>query len=348
VDAIPAVAVEVAWEDIVELVDGHPLLSAGRHDAAAARAAVEAAAAAPNPSLAATAAYALAKDGSGSAIEWGLGLSIPLGWVAGRRARSEAAGKEAMVVDAVAGAVRMDVLLELQALYWSLVYEQGRSEALAELDLQMDALVRSVSRRVESGEARPVEATLVEIEAEEVAGELERAGTALAARRAQLAIWLRVRGGRPLVATGDLSDLPTPMTAERARELVRSGHPSVIAAAARIDKSRALVEVERRSRLPSFALEAFTDQELDRSAYGLGAAIDLPGSAGPRPRLPSRGICSKRNGSSSRPTPSTPSPGASRASPWPPATRSGSCRWRCRSRRPWSAPISSARRRSSS
>ncbi|MBW1873153.1 MAG: TolC family protein, partial [Deltaproteobacteria bacterium] len=53
-------------------------------------------------------------------------------------------------------------------------------------------------------------------------------------------------------------------------------HPAIAAAKARVQVLRAKVTIEQRARVPSFSIEAFTDHELDRRAYGVGLAIDLP------------------------------------------------------------------------
>ena len=267
---------KATWEDIVKLVDAHPLIVAGRHEVAAARAAVDAAGAVPNPSVEATSAYGQAIDDSASRVEWGLALSIPLGWIAQRGAKMEAADAEARVADSEATALRRDLLLQLRVLFWNLVYEQERVMALGELSSQTDALANTVRRRVDKGEARPVEATRIEVEAETISGDLEAARSILSSLRSQLALWLGVRPGQRLVAVADLSRLPRPMASKRARKRALIEHPAVIAAEAHIQALISNVAVERRARVPSVSVAAFTDHELDRRASGVGLAIDLP------------------------------------------------------------------------
>jgi cobalt-zinc-cadmium efflux system outer membrane protein len=276
VDRAEGTEVRVTWQDIERLVDEHPRVAAGRQRHAAARAAVDAAGAVPNPSLEGTTAYGQARDGSASRVEWGLELSIPLSWIAGRRAKKKAASAEARVVDAQSMALRRDVLLQLRTLFWSLVYEQERVSALAELSQQTSVLAETVNRRVEKGESRPVEATRVEVEAEKIAGDLSVARSSLDVRRAQLGLWLGVPRDKKLTAVADLEKLPHPITEPRARELVRTGHPTVVVAEARVQALEANLSVERRARVPASSIQAFTDHELDRSAYGVGLAIDLP------------------------------------------------------------------------
>ncbi|MBW2732523.1 MAG: TolC family protein [Deltaproteobacteria bacterium] len=268
--------IRVTWQDIVKLVAGHPRIAVGNQKTAAARAAVDAAGAVPNPRLEANTAYGQARDSSASRIEWGLGLSIPLGWIAQRGAKIEAADAEAKVADAESKALRRDVLLQLRVLFWNLVHNQERVTALAELSSQTATLAKTVKRRVERGESRPVEATRVEIEAEKVAGELALARSTMKTRRIQLGLWLGVRKGQKLTAVADLAKLPQPISATRARSQTLSSHPAVVAAQARVQALTAAVSIERRARIPGVSIKAFTNHELDRTAYGVGLAVDLP------------------------------------------------------------------------
>ncbi len=268
--------VAVSWPDIAKLVDTHPQLAAARFKTDAAYAAVDAAGAIPNPSLELGLSEGEALDGSISRGEWGVGLSIPLSWIAERGPLMDVADAEVVAVDAESKALRRDVLLQLRSLFWRLVYEQERVAVLSELNAQTEVWVRSVQQRVEKGEIRPVEATRVEVEAERVAGELELAQAALHMRQAQLGLWLGARGGETILAMANLSELPSFVTEELAREQVKTMHPGIVASKARVDALSAQTSLEYRMRVPQVSLEAFAEHELDRRAYGVGLAIELP------------------------------------------------------------------------
>jgi outer membrane protein, heavy metal efflux system len=269
-------AVTVTWADLVRLVDQHPRLAAGQAQIAAARGAVRAAGSVPNPTLEATLGYGRARDGGGSGVEWGLSLTIPLGWIAQRRSRVDAAEAEVDAATAEAQAVRREVLAQLGALFWSLAHDQARVDALAVLDAQTAGLARAVILRVAKGEARPIEQPRVEVEREKVAGELEAARISLEARRARLAMWLRVPAGRRLTAAADLSASPTPLDPRTVRAWIRARHPLLAAARARVRGLEAELRTERRARVPSVGIKGFTEHELDRRVYGAGLSIELP------------------------------------------------------------------------
>ncbi|MFO8070890.1 MAG: TolC family protein [Polyangia bacterium] len=268
--------IRITWTDVVELVDAHPTVAAGRKQVVAARAEVDAAGAIPNPSVEGATAYGQARDSSASRVEWGLSLSIPFDWLARRGARIDAAGAEARATEAESEALRRDVLLQLRLMFWNLAYEQDRVAALTALKQETAALATTVEKRVEKGESRPVEATRVSIEAEKIAGELAMARSVLKTRQAQLGLWLGVTGKKRIIAVADLTKLPRPLSAETARAKVRGAHPAIRAAEAKVRALSSNVSTERRARIPSFSLRAFTGHELDRTAYGVGLAVDFP------------------------------------------------------------------------
>jgi len=274
--SVPADAIAVTWPEIVQMVDRHPRLVAGRLQIAAARAAAMAAGAVPNPTLEATLGQGRARAGDARRSEWGLALAIPFGWMGQRGSRVDAARAEVAAVEAESAALRREVLLELRTRFWQLAYEQARVASFEALATATTALVRTVQARVEKGETRPIESTRVEIELEKVQAELDEARTSLAARRAGLALWLRPPAGRALAARADLAQLPSVMGLPEALARTRATHPAVLTARSRTRVRAAELDVERLARVPTVSLKAFLTSELDRQAIGAGLAVDLP------------------------------------------------------------------------
>jgi cobalt-zinc-cadmium efflux system outer membrane protein len=268
--------IKIGWPDIVRLADQHPAPSVGRWGVAAARGAADAAGTLPNPSLDATLTRGETPEGLRDRLEWELGLTVPLGWIAQRGHLVRAASAQVDVSREEARAIRRDVLLELRSLFWNQAYEQARVAALDTLHEQTAELVRLVSRRVERGEARPAEATRVEIELEMVAGELDASRVTLGARRDQLKLWISGAGSREVVVEADFGDVPEVPDLEEALATARSRHPGLGASRARV---RALVSeagAERMARVPGIELRGFTARELERRTWGGGIALGLP------------------------------------------------------------------------
>jgi cobalt-zinc-cadmium efflux system outer membrane protein len=230
----------------------------------------------PNPTFEAGLGRGQARTGNESRAESELALSIPFGWIAQRGSKIEAAGAEVDVALAESKASRRDVLLQLRTLFWGLAYEQARVGVLETLVAQTSKLAQTVRRRVETGEVRPVEAPLVEIELERVTGELEAARTLLLARQAALARWLAVPPDQTLVANADLSALPLVLDREAALAKARSADPALMIVSARSRVLAADVRTERKAPIPSFSLRGFATDELDRKAYGVGISVDIP------------------------------------------------------------------------
>jgi len=273
---LPADVVKVTWPDIVGLVDRHPGLAAGAFQVDAARAAVHTAGALPNPTLEATGGRGLARVGDDSRGEWGLALSMPLGWIAQRESKIEAAQAAADVAVAEQSALRRDVLLQLRTMFWNLADAQARVAWLDMLEVQTSTLVRTVKRRVDKGEARPVEATRVEIELEKVDGELEAATTSLSTRQAEFGLWIGAPAGKTIVAVADLDALPIAPDRETALAKARATHPALALARAETRSLEADVSTEKMARVPAFSITGFTASELDRQAYGVVVGVDVP------------------------------------------------------------------------
>ena len=275
-DRAASAAVRLTLDDLTALVDHHPLLAASRHTHSAALAAVDAAGAAPNPELEATFAYGRARETPDDRFEWGLALSIPLDWIARRGGRMAAARAGATLAEAEAAVLRREVVETLHTLFFAVVEAEERVAVLEEMYRQATALRDTVTRRVDMGEVRPVEAVRIAVEADKIGGDLSSAEETVKGRRARFARWLGGAGGRTVVAVADLAKLPSPMTAAEAAAAVRRAHPMVIAETARLRSLEAEVEVARRERTPSLSARVFTDHELDRRAYGGGVSIALP------------------------------------------------------------------------
>lgn len=269
-------AVKVTWPELVRLVEQHPRLAVGNSQIDAARAGVRVAGAVPNPGLETTVGQGRARSGDGSRVEWGLALNLPLGWIAQRQARISAAEAEVDVAVAESRTLRREVLLALRTLFWNLAYEQARVAAFEALEAQTITLVETVQRRVEKGEARPVEATRVEIELDRVRNELDAARTALSSRQAVLALWLRAPAGQSVVAVADLGTLPVAIDRDSALAKARAIHPTLLVAWARTQALAAELDSEKRARVPSVSLTGFTAHELDRRAFGVGMGVTLP------------------------------------------------------------------------
>jgi cobalt-zinc-cadmium efflux system outer membrane protein len=91
-----------------------------------------------------------------------------------------------------------------------------------------------------------------------------------------LALWIGVPPGKTLMPVADLDSLPVPPGRDEALSMARRSHPSLDSARARTRSLEAEVGVEKRARVPAFGLTGFSSHELDRRAWGVGLAAELP------------------------------------------------------------------------
>lgn len=272
----PSEEVRVEWNNVLEMVEEHPAIQSQSHRIEAAKSGVKAAGAVPNPELEGTAGYGMANDGSESRIEWGLSLSIPLDWLGKRSARIDVASAEVRATELKREALRRDVLLQLRLLFWELLYNQERVNALRQLSAQTDGLAKIVQTRVDSGESRSVEAVQVKVEAQKIFGELVLAQSELQISQNRLGTWINSDSRRVLVAVGDATILPVIPPASIPVEKLLASHPDLRAEEAQLAVTSAAIKTEKKERIPEFAVAPFYDSELDRRAVGVGLSIGLP------------------------------------------------------------------------
>ncbi|MDR0965712.1 MAG: TolC family protein [Myxococcales bacterium] len=268
--------VQVTWPDLVALVERHPRLEAGQLDIDAARAGVAAASAIPNPELEVSLDYGTESLSDASIVEWDVSLTMPLGWIAKRGLQMAAAEADVERARAEVQLQRREVLRQLRMLFWNLLEAQARAASLETLEAQTTALLRTVERRVDQGEARPIEVVRAGLELDRVTGELEAARATLRARRTALSLWLGVPLDTEIVAIADLETLPTASSREGALATAREQHPSLALAQTRARALESEVAIEKRARVPEFSLKVFVAHEVERQAYGGALTIDLP------------------------------------------------------------------------
>ncbi len=264
-DGSPARIVTVSWPEIVGVVDQHPAVAAGRFMVEAARGAASAAAAVPNPTLEATVGQGRAVDGDdsrqrvGPRPERAPRLDRPTR-IEGRSGRGRGRRRRGREPDAAArrAARAADPVLEPGVRAGPGGVARGTRGA----DRGAGEHGPQAGRE---GRGSPGRRAPRRDRAREGRSELEAARTSLAARQAQLALWLGVPAGTTVVAAADLSALPAAMDLDTALAKLRASHPA-LAGRQGVESahSKPRSSTEKRARLPAFSLTAFTTHELDR------------------------------------------------------------------------------------
>ena len=268
-------ALRLGWDDIVVRSAGHPRSAANRARVAAAAAAVDSAGAIPNPTLEVAVGRGYARSGDDARTEWEAAVEVPLSWAVRRGPRIEAAEYAVKAAQDDARGASIEILMGLSDLFWQVAHDQELTLALDALAAETSTIADGIGRRVESGEARPIERLKIEVEREAILGDAAAAHILLASRATQLATWLGLESSN-VVVTADFESLPKVPELRSTRALARAHHPSIRAAEARTSELSAVLDGQRRDRIPALSVRGFAQHELDRRAYGAGLMVDLP------------------------------------------------------------------------
>ena len=219
-------------------------------------------------------AESLEGDHKGRSGEVELELDLPLpgryrNAVSAARANLEASRHET-------AALKRRLYTELAADFWGIARDQ---EWLRRLELSRQALSEMVSlaqKRVDLGEARPVDLLRFEIEAASLNSEIRAAEVQARAKRRNLARELNLSLHEELQVKA-VFDLPgEPLVFEELLDRQQRSHPERLATRLRSEAAMSGLSAARWGRLPDPSLRFFAGQELDAKEIGLGLEIPLP------------------------------------------------------------------------
>ncbi|MGI5860766.1 MAG: TolC family protein [Myxococcales bacterium] len=263
------------WSDVAALIDNDPRIDEARFRSEEARSAFDLARRAPNPIVELQVGRTVSSEPA-RRPDLGLQLTVPLDWLNDRGLRLDAASSEARAAELDALATRLATTRHLRELFIRLAVEQARLRELKVLEADTEQLVRLVSLRVEKGESRPIEKPRAEVELEKVRLELATVAADEETYRKQLATWLAGLPDAGFRVEVDLAALPELPSLEDAIAEALGQHPELRAAQTRLEARQAEIGIERRKRLPRFALNAYAEQEPERRVFGGGIGIELP------------------------------------------------------------------------
>jgi len=264
------------WNDLVSLVDHHPLIAAASQRISVARGRLRTARQISNPFLSGSLGRGLAQDNIGSRLEWGVELTIPFDWLIDRGYRIRAAQAGVEVAEQENRTLRVEVLQQLWDLFWTIGYDQALVTTLKQTEAEVAQLAHMVKLRVEKGETRPIESARIETELDKVRIELRNGLADSRTHREQLALWLGDSGAVDFTVDADLSDLPPIPERADIIESIRIRNPAILARQARVQELAAAVGIEKRRLIPAMEVSGFYEDELDRRAYGGLLSLEIP------------------------------------------------------------------------
>lgn len=266
----------LAWPDIVALVHDLPHIRQANALATASQEAILQARGVPMPDAAFRLGRGLPRGGGAGDLTWGLEVTVPFDWVAQRASRIRAAKAEADAGRREAAQVRREALARLAVLFQRAVHGQQVAQTLESAEARFDALVARIQKRVEAGQARPTDLARAESERERIRLERVRVQADGRADRETLVALLGLAPNASLriEAPDELPAPPEP--AENCILAALGTHPGLAATRDRGRAAGARVDAERARRLPSFALGAYYERELDQDNVGALIQVRLP------------------------------------------------------------------------
>ena len=266
----------IHWQDIESLLEEHPDFQIAESELAAAKAEICVARQYPNPEISGSYGRAEALEGDETATIFGVEAEVPIdkpiAWIfdaKAAKAEYRAAGNDAQ-------RTRLDAVLQLRRLFLAAVFAEEKLEALTRSRDQVAQLVETAKRRVESGEASPLEQSRLEIELEKVGADLSAADKYRNAVNRNLDLWLGGKlpdGYRAQTAWTKLPEIPA---IDSVASKAKQANPELSATRERVDAADARVKAEWNRLMPSFSVGAFYDEEMDSKSVGGMATVEVP------------------------------------------------------------------------
>ncbi|GGI52881.1 TolC family protein [Oxalicibacterium solurbis] len=194
-----------------------------------------------------------------------------------RAARVAAADRARAVADAGVEASEAATRASVTAAFYALLAAQEQQKLAAESAMLAKRAADTVARRVQAGRVSPVEETRARVAEANVRLERERADSALAIARRQLAATWGSAAPRFTQAEGELMRLP-PLPSQEALAQQLQQSPALQQARQEVARRDALARVETSRRTPDVTLSVGVkrDEEMGRNQAVIGVSIPLP------------------------------------------------------------------------
>jgi cobalt-zinc-cadmium efflux system outer membrane protein len=266
----------VTWEEVAEAARNHPelLAAASRVDEAAG--AARESGQYPNPVLGLALGRAEGIEGGEEEDVWDIELKLPVLPLGEYRNGARAAEAEHAIAVREAEVGRLEVLRDLKEAFLRVAYGQESLSVLEASSDQLATLVGVARKRVEMGEARPMELSRLEIEAGRAELALAEVREDVRAGKKVLNLWLRSELPENYRVEADLSDLPRIPPVEEAVEAALARHPEVGSANLRVQAAEARLAAQRWARFPEMEIGGFYEKEPDARSFGGTLELHIP------------------------------------------------------------------------
>jgi len=269
-------ATVIKWKDVKDLLDTIPSMRQSQEEVKAARAGINLAGQYPNPELGFTVGSEEARATSESAFIWGLEFEIPIespGSIIMERRAAKEDFEAARHSDA---ANRLEAHRLLKTVFIQIAIENKICKSLSDNHSQLEQLVEFIRRRIEQGEARPMEQTRIEIELERAGVQLQAAEKKLQALRKSFNVSLGGKLPDDFEVEFDVNTLPDIPSLDKAIDYSKRKHPAILSAEHNLASATARTKAEKHQLFPDMTLGGFYNHEAEANNYGAMLNIELP------------------------------------------------------------------------
>lgn len=262
--------------DIEKALENHPTLLRAGAELDASEADLRAAGRLADPVLGFGAGRAEALEGEETASVYEVELELDLPMPGSYRAGTRAARAHRDAAKIAYESARLASRHELSAVFWRVAFDQDR---LQSLEQSLDELLRAravVERRIESGEASPLDRPRLEVELGKLEASILAARFESEARRESLRLWLNLGEDVETRVEAELDEFPGPPNLDAILEGLEGEHLRLRQSRLEVAAAEADLSREKFNRLGGFSLRGFMEQEMDAKTYGAGISFPFP------------------------------------------------------------------------
>lgn len=264
-------------EEVISLgIERNPRVAAAALTADARRAAYQAARRFENPELEFSLGRAESHDRLTSRDTFGLSVSQRVENPLKRRHRLEAARKDWEEARQSQARIVLEESCGIKTRFYSLLYLERQEVLLEKIADSVREMHRLIEIRAEMGEARPLDAVKLLVEALQAEMELAALRAEGEETRGELNILLGGALPPDFHPDGELAFHPLPLAEEALLEHALAGHPRILEKRTLAEGAQSRVLFVKAQRFPDLTLKGFSDSGLDGLNRGVQFGLAVP------------------------------------------------------------------------
>jgi cobalt-zinc-cadmium efflux system outer membrane protein len=232
----------------------------------------------PNPDLEAeiVRGKALGEPGFAFGREYSLGLSQPFEWPGKRIYRRKAAEAEVGVAREETEDFRLELTAQVKEAFFNVLLSERLLDVSRKNVETVEAVVRSVKLRVDSGETPELEMIKARVELLKVTKDLKRAENRVVLAKAVLNSLLGGTFGEDYEIQGEFLAPDKHLESALLVDTALAQHPQILRQKKAFEAADYALLRERQARIPDLVLKGSITDEIDKRSYAVGLSVSFP------------------------------------------------------------------------